>query len=549
MPADQPGRRFGMAAERLCAAASVFVTSHPIALARAFTTARPIALVHALAIALSLTACSTGDGGTPADGGLADAYGAIALETCQLATEGLSLRVPAECGALEVPENRDEPDDRSIRLAIAVRRAVVRAKSPEPVFYLAGGPGQSAIESYVALAPAFASLRRRHDIILVDQRGTGSSNPLDCPSDDEDDDALVRIDVRPETIAGQTRACLAAVEAGGADPRQYTTSQAIDDLEAVRVALGVERVNLVGVSYGTRVAQAYAARYPERTRSLVLDGVVPPDWPLGSTIAADAQGALDALLMRCAADDGCSDAFGPSDEWSPAVLRDRLEEEPITVTARHPQDGESRQVEMTPDVVAFTVRMLLYGSETASLLPLALAAADDGDFGPLAAQFMLMAGELESGISSGMSHSVTCAEDVPRLASAESLRAMSESEAGTFLADIISTSLRATCSEWPQGATDETLWRPFESDVPTLLLSGQWDPVTPSEGAKHVLTGLSQGRHLVAPGQSHGVLGRGCMSAIVADFVEAGSVDGLDAACLENLTPAPFFTSFAGPRP
>lgn len=477
------------------------------------------------------------------------AYGSIALETCQLATVGLSTRIPAECGSLDVLEDRTDPEGRTIPLAIAVRRAVVRDKAPDPVFYLAGGPGQSALESYVAVAPAFAPLRRRHDIILVDQRGTGSSGPLDCRGEDSDEDDLVRIDLSPETIADQTRECLESIEAGGADPRHYTTSEAIDDLEAVRIALGVEHVNLVGVSYGTRVAQAYATRYPERTRSLVLDGVVPPDWPLGSTIAADAQGALDALVTRCAEDDGCRAAFGPAGSWSPATLRDRLEADPLTVTVRDPHDGEAREVEMTPEVVAVTVRLLLYGAETASLLPLALATASDGDFGPLAAQFMLVAGELESGISHGMSNSVTCSEDAPRLADAGTSKAMLDSEAGTFLADIISTSLTATCAEWPRGSTDATLWGAFQSDVPTLLLSGQWDPVTPAEGAEHVLAGLPNGRHLVANGQSHGVLGRGCMPTLVADFVEAGTVDGLDAACLDSLEPAPFFTSFAGPSP
>lgn len=477
------------------------------------------------------------------------AYGAISLEACQLAAEGLAQRIPAECGHLVVPEDRADPDGRSITLAIAIRRAVVRNASPEPVFYLAGGPGQSARESYVPLAPAFAPLRNRHDLVLVDQRGTGASNPLDCPADDSGADTPVRMDLRPETIVRNARDCLAAVESGGADPRHYTTSQAIDDLEAVRVALGAERINLVGISYGTRVAQAYAARYPERTRSLVLDGVVPPDQPLGGRIAADAQAALDALVRRCSADAGCLDAFGRIEAWSPDALLATLAETPTTVTARHPLDGGPRQVEVSPEVLAVTVRLLLYGTETASLLPLLLDTAARDDFGPLAANFMLIAGELESGLSGGMSNSVTCTEDAPRLADPEANRAMLDAERGSFLAGIVPASMRATCEVWPAGEADPALWRPLESSIPALLLSGEWDPVTPLEGAEHVLAGLPSGRHLVAPGQGHAVLGRGCMPDLVADFVEAGSADGLDPGCLDALTPAPFFTSFAGPRP
>lgn len=477
-------------------------------------------------------------------------YGQLELEACQLGAEGLAVRIPAECGSIAVPENPDDPGGHEIELALAVRRAVVRAKAPEPVFFMAGGPGQSARESYVALASAFGPLRRRHDIVLVDQRGTGASGALECAGGETGaDDPVVRLDLLPATLTEQASACAAELEADGIDPRQYTTSRAIDDLDAVRAALGVERINLVGLSYGTRVAQAYAARYPERARSLVLDGIVPLDRPLGGTAAADAQAALGAHLARCAADEGCNVAFGPPDSWSPDALQARLAESPVTIEVRDPSDARPRRVDVTADVVAVTVRLLLYATETTSLLPLTLSTAAGGDFAPLAAQFLLVAGELDAGIDQGMNHSVTCAEDAPRLEEPGAWAAMRESESRTFVGTTLSSSLAAACAEWPRGDAPADIVSPLLSDVPALLVSGQWDPVTPAAGAEHALAGLTAGRHLVAPGQGHGVMGRGCMPDLVAEFVEAGSADHIDAGCLDALVAAPFFTSFAGPRP
>ena len=500
------------------------------------------------AIAFSAAACHSSESAGSGEGVLTG-YGSIALEPCQLAAPGMSRRVAAECGTLDVPEDRTDPDSRTISLSVAVRRAVVRNKALEPVLYLAGGPGQSAIESYVILSSAFAPLRRRHDIVLVDQRGTGTSSPLDCPESGADGEDVIRLDLEHETVARLTRDCLESIEEQGIDPRQYTTSVAIDDLEAVREALGVPQVNLVGISYGTRVAQSYAARYPEKTRSLVLDGVVPQDMPLGGTVAADAQRALDALLSRCSRDAECREAFGSSGPWSPDALNERLRTAPAIVQARHPQSGEMLDVEMTPDLVAMTIRLLLYSSETSALLPLLLDTAADGDMAPLAAQFLMIAGELDASMSGGMGNSVACAEDVPRLEEPEASRALKLSEAGTFLGDTTSRSLRTSCAEWPIGELDEALLQPLRSDVPTLLLSGEWDPVTPPSGAEHVLSGLSSGLHLVAPGQGHGIFARGCAPTLVADFVEAGSVVGLQVDCLDDLVPMPFFTSFAGPNP
>ena len=202
----------------------------------------------------------------------------------------------------------------TIEIFVARLAAFSAEPRPDPLLLISGGPGQSTVDFYLQLRGAFEPARRDRDLILVDQRGTGRSAkgfacevPDDLSLDTAGSEALARI----------VDACVAELEH---DPRFYTTSVAVRDLERVRVALGIETWNVYGVSYGTRVAQHYLRRYPERVRALVLDGVVPPPLALGPDVAREAQRALEQIFARCAADALCGTRFAALPQLFAEVL-------------------------------------------------------------------------------------------------------------------------------------------------------------------------------------------------------------------------------------
>jgi pimeloyl-ACP methyl ester carboxylesterase len=463
----------------------------------------------------------------------------LALGDCRIADlDGLA-STAARCGRLSVPEDPDDAGGPHIELAIAIVPAVATRARLDPLVLIAGGPGQGSIQSFAPLLPIFAGVSRERDLVLVDQRGTGGSNRLDCAMPD---DALESGDIPPAELAALARECLAKLPGR---PQFYTTSIAVRDLETVRTALGYAEVNLYGISYGTRVAQHYARRYPEHTRAVVLDGVVPPTLVLGPSIAIESQRALAGVFARCAAEAACNGRFPAlADQF--ARLDARLRDGPVSVTLADPVTGERRDVAVTPAHLLTMARMLVYSSETASLLPLLVhEAATRGDYAPLAAQAEMLGDELEATIAMGMHNSVACAEDEPRFAGAVDRAALEATLMGTTMVD----ALVAICGAWPRGPVDPDFAEPLDSAAPALLLSGQFDPATPESYGEEAVRGFANGRHIVVPGQGHGVLRLPCMQRLVRQFIDDGSAAALDVACVDAIKPAPFFLSFSGSAP
>ena len=217
------------------------------------------------------------------------------VENCELSAAGGRISESALCGTLEVPENRADPGGRSIELAWAVIEARTANPEPDPVFFLAGGPGQSARDIAPLMANALSDVNRTRDLIFLDQRGTGGSNPLECDFGEET--FITEADL--EQINDLLRECHRKLDA---DVRHYTTIDGAEDLEALRLHLGLDRINLVGGSYGTRMAQVYLRRHPDRVRSVIIDGVVPMRLKLGAEHAEMLDRAIDKLLARCAED-------------------------------------------------------------------------------------------------------------------------------------------------------------------------------------------------------------------------------------------------------
>ncbi|MGH8168979.1 MAG: alpha/beta hydrolase [Steroidobacteraceae bacterium] len=464
----------------------------------------------------------------------------LALSGCEL-HQALELTlIQAECGHLSVPENPAAPLGRRIELRVAVVPAVSTRKSPDPLFVLAGGPGMAATSFYASVAPVFALIHRDRDIVLVDQRGTGGSNALECESSEED----LYESTTAQVVAGAER-CLKML-AAHADVRFYTTSLAVRDLDRVRAALGYDRIDLYGASYGTVVAQQYLRRFPDRVRSVILDGVVPPQLALGATSALDAQAALSSIFSRCAQQPACHTRFG-----DPAAayrrIRDELTAHAVWVDLTDPTSGEPYRLQFTAYHLALVLRLASYTPDLAALLPLDLhEAGASGNFVPLAGQFLLMGRVYGDAIAEGMNDTVVCSEDVPFYhVNAEQRAELARTFLGTSQLD----GLEAICGVWPRGPVDPDFHQPLHSDVPALLLSGSNDPITPPRYAAEAARGFTHSLSLVVPGFGHGQLTDPCMAGVMAQFVRRASVAGLDTACTRNLSPMPFFLTRNGPTP
>lgn len=459
----------------------------------------------------------------------------LKLETCELVVPGTSITEMAECGWFEVAENPDAPEGRKIQLRVARVPAKDRTTEPDPLVFLAGGPGQAATEAWPIVSRAIRKVNESRDILLIDQRGTGQSNALKCPQI-KLEDALSQ---DWDDLARVTRECLESLDG---DPRFYTTTIAMQDVDAVRAALGYEQVNLFGGSYGTRAAQVYLRLFPDRVRSVVLDGVVPQTLALGSEHAQKLDQAIYRVLGNCDKDPACGDLF-PDSAGKLLDLIQTLEETAVDLDVIHPTTGETISLTFDREVLGSSLRFLTYSPETQAMLPLLIHEAATGQYyNRLASQIMIAAAGLQQSISQGMELSVVCAEDEPFFEQ--------ENDNNNYLmGNMMIRASRIQCDIWPRGSLPEGFHDPVSSDVPVLLLSGELDPVTPPEYADGVAEHFPNSLHLVAPGQAHIVTTRGCMGRLVSEFIISASFAELETDCISQMKLTPFFISLTGPSP
>ncbi len=498
--------------------------------------------VPVLLLAAALAACggtSRQDAGPRADAQGLLRFGEIVFTPCALSAAG-NLSVEAQCATLEVAENPDDGNGRRIELALAMVPASGMAEA-DPVFMIAGGPGQSALESYPMMHAAFRDVRRSRHVLLLDARGTGGSHKLQCRADDSEemffepgDDTRAAM----REFAERCRDELSQI----ADLRFYTTGEHIRDLDLVRQKLGVERINLVGVSYGTRVAQQYAARYPQHTRALVLDSVAPNTLVLGQDHARNLEDALGEQFARCRQETACADNLGDPGEQL-ARVRERLQAGGIApVRYRDPVSGQWREDVPRFGHLASLLRMYAYHPSMSATLPLVLHEAAQGRYESLLAQFRMLSDDLGDAIAMGMSLSVSCTEDADEMT-------VEAADEGTVMGNAMVELLQAQCAVWPRGSRAAGFREPLAGDMPVLAISGQYDPVTPPRYGDEVVAALPNGRHIVLPGQGHSVLGIGCMPKLFAQFMETTDAAALDATCLDRLSAQPPFAGAYGWEP
>lgn len=427
----------------------------------------------------------------------------------------------------------------SIQLSIA-RIPARRLSDRQDAFTLiAGGPGQSAIETFPSVSFAFQHIMQDHDVILIDQRGTGASEKLVCAS--ESDPLALTADADLAQISSDALACRASLPH---DPYWFTSSMAVNDLEYVRQMLNVSQWNMYGISYGTRVAMHYLRRFPDSIRTLTLDAVLPPSVSLGPDIARLSQRALDLIFTRCVNDQGCFSAFGDLTKPTMALLGS-LEKAPKKLTFEDIATGSLSTMELTRQQLAATIRLLSYSPQTAAILPSMLhEAIVNENFAPLARQVKLQAQSLDHSLANGMHQAIICTEDAPYVNASDA-----GDEAATYLGQGTLDALLANCENWPAGFIDADFKDALATDVPILILSGEADPITPPGYGESITSTLPNSRHIINEDQGHMQAPFGCMPVLLAQFVSTADAKNLNIDCLDRLRVTPFFVDANGPLP
>ena len=462
-----------------------------------------------------------------------DVNNPVRLELTPCQAPGVTEKVL--CGSYEVFEDRAARKGRKITLKVLVFPATGQTREPDPFVYIPGGPGSSATEDAPGIAQVFASIRNRRDFVFIDQRGTGGSHPLDCKFFDP---------ANPQSYLGyffpleDVRKCRQELEPK-ANLKLYTTPIAMDDLDEVRAALGYERLNLFGGSYGTRAALVYLKRHPQSVRTVTLQAVAPTNQFMPRDFAQVNERALQGIIAECAADEACNKAFPNLREETRAVL-ERLMKGPIEVEVSVPSSAPgagaatTAKISLSRDLAAEAIRYMLYSPGPASRVPLFIHLAAQGNFAPLAESALLYRRRIVATGSNGLYLSITCAEDLPWIKPGEGERL----SANTFLGDYRLRQQREACALWPRATISKDYSEPTKGDAPVLILTGEWDPVTPPAHGDAVAKHLTSSLHVVVPDGAHGfgdLQGSDCILRLMATFVDRGATKGLDTSCVKDV--------------
>ncbi|MEH0166740.1 alpha/beta hydrolase [Paucibacter sp. JuS9] len=430
-----------------------------------------------------------------------------------------------QCGSVKRPLDPAKPDGTQIDVHYVVVPALARNKLTDPVLFLAGGPGQSAINIAPMVLNRLSRMNNRRDLVFVDQRGTGRSAPLECPDDRHLSAAESADPARQLQRIEQCRDSLAKLPHG--DMRFYTTTIAMQDMDAVRQQLGAPSWNVIGGSYGTRAALELQRQFPQQVRRMVIDGVAPPDMTLPASFSTDGQAALEAALNACEKDAACSKSFPNLRQQWTALLASL----PRQISVTNPRTGLPERFELSRRMLLSAVRLPLYNPASAAALPAAISAAAEGRFEGLMG-LVGGGGSRKSQLAMGMHFSVVCAEDYPRLASATD-------KPGADFGDSDAQYYRAVCKNWPQGQVPAEFFQVKASPAPALVLSGGADPVTPPRHGERITKALGPNAvHVVVAEAGHGVMSLGCMRDVLFRFIDAkedAAALKVDASCAAKI--------------
>lgn len=462
----------------------------------------------------------------------------VALEPCHIA----NYRQEVQCGTFTVFEDRSTGAGRTLDIELVVLPAVDDSKEPDPIVYFAGGPGQSAIDTAPMIRNIFKDVVSKRDIVLIDQRGMGRSAPLTCDGLDGEMEGADRMGL--EEVLGLGRDLMqrcAEDLSRDHDLTLYTQDLANADIHDALRALGYDKVNLFGISWGTRSALLYAHRYPEHVRTVILDGNLPLDNRAPLHAAEDGDAALLAMIDDCAADEACGAAFPELKE----DFRRALERigDGIEIDLPDPLTGEPGSFLLTRERFGDGLRTALYNSEFARLLPLMIHKTAMGDDRPFVGLTRLGA-TMSSSMTIGATLGIFCAEEFGRMSPEEIEAALREErEIGLQMF----RNLQNACSVWPTAEVPSIYSESVRSEAPTLVLSGAVDPITPPRWGDRMAEVLPDSLHLTAPFTGHNVAPFGCAPDLLKQFIEQGNLEGLDGSCLDELHRPSFFVDVYGP--
>ena len=450
------------------------------------------------------------------------------LENCHV--DGIKAQV--KCGKLQVPENYNKVNGEQISINFVVLSAIDDSDNKTPLMFLAGGPGQAAAELAAGLRGVFNEVRKTRDLILIDQRGTGNSHPLQC------EETLNQniYTIIPEDFSEQEiKNCLASFTG---DLSQYNSENAIRDFDAVRAALGYKQINIYGGSYGTRAGLVYMRMFPDSLRSVVLDSVGPIEVPIGLFGQSSAR-SFNLLLENCKKEVNCQQAYPDLEQEFKAVIA-RLAKAPAKVNIAHPRLGIQTQFVISKAKLLGNIRMQLYSVTTRSLVPLVIHQAYLGNYMPLAG--LVAQSEGGQGIYLGLLFNITCNEDFPRISAAD----FEQDANNNFGEGDSHFGFKMVCPIWPQYRPSEDFYQTVTADIPTLILSGNLDPVTPPSNGDYSAKSLPDSHHIVIENAAHTVAMTTCASDIINEFLTSLKTKELDESCLEDIPTESFMTNLNG---
>jgi pimeloyl-ACP methyl ester carboxylesterase len=453
---------------------------------------------------------------------------ALTLESCHLG----EIRSEVKCGKLEVPENYQKPAGRKISVNFAVLPAIDNSEYKAPLMFLAGGPGQAAVELATGLNRVFREVRKTRDIILVDQRGTGESNALSCDFESVDNVySALPDELKPQEV----KDCIAQFKG---DLSQFNSENAIRDFDGIRVALGHEKLNIYGGSYGTRAGLVYMRMFPESLESVVLDSVGPIEIPIGVFGQSGAR-SFNLLLENCKKSKSCNSAF-PNLAEEFQIVKDRLSAHPVSVDILHPRLGTPTKLVIDDTKFTGNLRFQLYGMEGRSMVPLVIHQAFLGNYQPLTG--LMARTEGEQMVYTGLLFNIVCNEDLPRVSSQMRI----DDAKNNFDGEDSHLAWGMVCPFFPQYRPDEEFYQSITANIPTLILSGDLDPVTPPSNGEYSAKTLPNSHHIVVKNASHTVAMSTCANKIVNEFLTKKDPKALDESCLKDIPEETFMTSVNG---
>jgi len=440
------------------------------------------------------------------------------------------------CGSYSVYENRQSQSGRKIDIKFAIIPSVTEAKEPDPLVMLAGGPGQGAMSMGGPFsAMAFSEVRENRDIVLIDQRGMGKSHSLACEIPDEN--ILALSEDEQQLLSDEIiKECLSNLEA---DVTLYTQDLANEDIYDILVALGYSKVNLYGVSWGTRSALLYLNQFPEHVRAIIVDGNVPLENRVSLYATEDAEKAMQALLNDCKNDKECNNAFPELEKNFNDVLAS-FGETGKEVTVKDANTGEAVTFTLKRNVFVNVLRSILYVPEFSRMIPIIIKQAQNNNYQTLAA---ITAAFGDPGMALGASLTILCSEEFSRITDSEITNLKEQG----FVGDAFINVYRDACKLWPQAPLPKIYSQIKLSEIPALILSGEIDPVTPPKWGDKMAETMTNSLHLVAPNTGHNVAPKGCASKLMAQFIKEASVENIDGSCLDDLKRPSFFIDANGP--